>query len=262
MSLALTQTNSASRSDLNTACTNTADDGSTFYNVLTFLTDGYSDSFYLIGTTVPFPVITIYLPLLSNPGNSVLSEPYSDLTMTHTNHANDGSRAIGVLPQPTPPDYSYLSQTSSNSTSNSTISSTPSASASSAAAAAASGISGGAIAGIVIGVIAALALIGLLVFFLMRRRRQHRKGVELTELDGGAAAAEKQRKPSNFSELQAENLHEMGHADGHASELPSPDERQHELPTFATKYEMDGGKPPVELPGSMPDDKDKTGRYG
>lgn len=260
---ALTENGGTSTSELATSCTLTDYYGNTFYNMLTLLTNGYSDETYNVLTTIPLPILTLFLPITNGQiKTSVITSPFTEVSCLHMTHTNPGSKPIPVLAQPTPVDYSSLNSSSStNSTTNSTTSAAPSTLPND------TGLKGGAIAGVVIGVLAALALVALAAFFVLRRRRRtKRAGAQAAEFDDSTryepehAAAEK-RAYSTYSEAHGDSVQEMSPNSKTTSELSSPQYPKQELPSFSQRYEMYGGAPPVELVGSIPD-KVKSGRYG
>lgn len=135
------------------------------------------------------------------------------------------------------------------------------------------GVSGGAIAGIVIGIVAAIALLGLLLFFLRRRKNtQKQRLAELESKNAAAGAADSgsdsaENKPFvGNNELGGEQVHELtGFYKPSAQELDSPYKTDpnragySEMEAGSEYYgpgkpghaaEMEGNRPIFEMPGS------------
>lgn len=191
--LALTRYNTSASTLLNSSCT--LDDGYQSYSLVgTVFGVNNSNIVYDALAQVVAPVLLVWMPVANGERTSYLTSAKAGMVCAHVNTYSNGSRI--------PPPLSVT--TSSTATATATATNTNSGASGTDTD---RGLSGGAIGGIVIGVILALAVLGLLVWFTMRRRKSrrthiHEMGRNTPSVDGDRAFL---KETSVVSELDVLN---------------------------------------------------------
>ncbi|CAK3825760.1 Hypothetical predicted protein [Lecanosticta acicola] len=223
----------------------------TWQNTVGFFANA-SQAVYTAWVQSVTPVIGIWMPVIGNGANvgSTISigSVVSQLLCGHVNTIKRDSFTPAAAPSPTAVKY------------NSTSNANNGAAAGSSSSQGDGGLSGGAIAGVVVGVVlGVLLLAGLILGLLWRKRNQQKKSKgpeqEFAEVDGTDKRFE--LTPEGGIKQLPANEREGGKPGAPMGELAgaNPPELEGEKAQVRGELEGDHRQPPVELPGSSPDEK-------
>ncbi|KAK4506887.1 hypothetical protein PRZ48_000620 [Zasmidium cellare] len=176
---------------------------------------------------------------IANVSQELLNDTYSSLTSAAPSATTFSFDAASLVARALSTSSSIVASSQAATTTSATVSSSAASATSSSSSSESSSLSGGAIAGIVIGCVFGIAAILIVGFLLFRRRRNNRGGAT-----NEASYTSVPRQSTEKREV------DMAKGPSGAYELPSPNRPPAELDVGHEPRELPGGRGvPSELPG-------------